>query len=152
MSKLIKELENDIAALNAKLDRVKLLEDKFELCDEGHVVFSCGSVEPSSNEKTKNFAAINKTEKQAIKRRRMLYLQNVEFQLAEYFNAGEECDWSNENQNKYSIIYDHRIKKHIIAYCIIRQTNASHFVSEEAAEKALTYYIEAVEQYDRGEV
>ncbi len=152
MSKLIKEIENDIAALNAKLDRIKLLEDKFEFCGDGYAVFSEGYISNQAEQATKNFASINKTKEQATKRRKMLYLQNVEFQLAEHFNEGEECDWS-DTATKYNIAFDTRVKDYLIMNANrYRREGASYFVSKEAAEKALPYYIEAVERYDRGEV
>ncbi len=153
MSKLIKELENDIAELNDKLNRVKLLEDKFEFCDDGYTVFCDGGTNASGMINTKDFAALYKTEKQAIKRRRMLYLQNVEFQLAEHFNSGEECDWDKGSTTKYSIAFNGRSKNwNIVTDVLVNQSSVSYFISEEAAEKALPYYIEAVERYDRGEV
>ncbi len=152
MSKLIKEIENDIAALNAKLNRVKLLEDKFEFCDDGCTIFCDGGTGASGMINTKDFAALYKTEKQATKRRRMLYLQNVEFQLAEHFNGGEEYDWD-DTSTKYNIAFDTRVKDYLIMNANrYRREGASYFVSHEAAEKALPYYIEAVERYDRGEV
>ncbi len=153
MSELIKEIENDIAALNAKLDRVKLLEDKFELCAKGYAVYNAGGIGLNSCTENKIFAVIYKTEEQAIKRRRMLYLQNVEFQLAEHFNRGEECDWSDGDAAKYSISNSHCGKKWIVTRNHFEQRlGVSYFVSEEAAEKAFPHYIEAVERYDRGEV
>ncbi len=153
MSKLIKEIENDIATLQATLDKAKLLEDKFELCGDGYSVFSYGEVKAPYSKLTKDFAAIFKTEKQAIKRRRILYLQNVEFQLAEHFNEGEECDWSARTIAKYSINFSHEKKKYFLAVNYQEQNfNVSHFISKEAGEKALPYYIEAVKRYDRGGV
>ncbi len=150
MSKLIKEIENDIAALNAKLDRVKTLSDEFEFCGKGHTVFSDGIVSVGNGERHKDFAAIYKTEKQAIKRRRMLYLQNVEFQLAEHFNAGEECGLV---KNLYSIAFNSRLNKFVVSVSSgVTRDGVSYFISEEVAEKALPYYIEAVERYDREEV
>ncbi len=150
MSELIKEIENDIAALQATLDKAKLLEDKFEFCGDGRAVFSCGSIDKSADEKTQNFAAIYKTEEQAIKRRRMLYLQNVEFQLAEHFNAGAEYGLV---KTLYSIAFNSRLNKFVVSVSSgVARDGVSYFISEEAAEKALPYYIEAVERYDRGEV
>ncbi len=150
MSELIKEIENDIAALQATLDRAKLLENEFEFCGDGYAIYSDGYINNQADRVTKNFASIYKTEKQAIKRRRMLYLQNVEFQLAEHFNAGAEYGLV---KTLYSIAFNSRLNKFVVSVSSgVARDGVSYFISEEAAEKALPYYIEAVERYDRGDV
>ncbi len=155
MSKEIEELKSEIEALALKIKRLEAGE--FEFCGDGYTVFCGGGITAQVFQPAKEFAGINKTEEQAIKRRRMLYLQNVEFQLAEHFNAGEECDWSANNgdagETKYSINFSHFTKAWIIAeHYYSQRLAASYFISTKAAEKALPYYIEAVERYDRGEV
>lgn len=73
------------------------------------------------------------SEKQAKKLLAINQLMNV----AKYLNDGWQPDWNNENEKKYTIIFDKNNKIIVTNWCITANKCLVYFKTEELAQKAI---------------
>lgn len=78
------------------------------------------------------------TEQEAINEREKRLIHQELKMFAKMNNDGE-IDWSDDDQEKYYIIFHHNIRKNFVDYLYKTQQNNVYFTSEEIAEKAIQH-------------